>query len=269
MARLGSDDSEMRNRFDQQEIEKLGYYVYVYTDPRNGKPFYIGKGTGNRAFSHLDDKGESAKVLRIEEIRQSGAEPLIEILAFQLDEETAFKVEAAAIDLIGFENLTNRVIGKGARQFGRRTIDSVHADLSAKRLEKFKHDCLLIRINRSFTDASAAGAMALYDTTRGSWTISRDSPRAKKSKFALAIYGGIVREVYTIKMWFPGGTTQYSDRDMEQERFEGRSEFVGRIADEKIRREYRWKDVSHYFKHGSANPIRYVSAGDTGHLIPD
>ena len=28
--------------------EKLGYYVYLYVDPRDGKVFYIGKGKGER-----------------------------------------------------------------------------------------------------------------------------------------------------------------------------------------------------------------------------
>lgn len=254
----------MSNRFDQREIEALGYYVYVYSDPRNETPFYIGKGRGNRAFAHLDDRSESGKVLRIKEIRQSGAEPSIEILAFGLDETTAFKVEAAAIDLIGFENLTNRTVGHGARQFGRRSIDSVHADLSAEKLTKFNHDCVLIRINRSFEDASARGAMGLYDTTRGEWRIQPKSAKAARSKYALAVYGGIVREVYTIAAWFPGGTTQYSDRDPEDSGAGGRSEFVGRIAEDKIRRQYRWKNVAHFFQNGSANPVKYVSAGDEG-----
>ena len=28
------------------------YYVYQLVDPRNNKPFYIGKGNGNRAYQH-------------------------------------------------------------------------------------------------------------------------------------------------------------------------------------------------------------------------
>lgn len=52
----------------------LKSYVYVYTDPRNGQPFYIGKGQGNRLFSHLDDQAETEKTATIAAIRDSGQE---------------------------------------------------------------------------------------------------------------------------------------------------------------------------------------------------
>ncbi len=31
----------------------MSYYIYVYIDPRNGEPFYVGVGHGNRAQKHL------------------------------------------------------------------------------------------------------------------------------------------------------------------------------------------------------------------------
>ena len=44
----------MAQSFPEKLIEDLGYYVYMYSDPKTKKPFYVGKGTGNRAFSHLN-----------------------------------------------------------------------------------------------------------------------------------------------------------------------------------------------------------------------
>ena len=59
----------------------LKSYVYVYIDPRDGKPFYIGKGQGSRLFAHLEDQSECEKVARIAKIRAAGLEPQIDILA--------------------------------------------------------------------------------------------------------------------------------------------------------------------------------------------
>lgn len=245
----------MTQQFSPPEVEALGFYVYIYSDPRNNQPFYIGKGVGNRAFAHLGDRSESAKVARIREIREAGLEPQIEVLAFGLDEITAFKVEAAAIDLIGFENLTNRVIGHGAKKFGRMTIDEVHGKLSSEPVAMFVHPCILIKINDTYSDTTKFGAIELYDATRGTWKVSLAS--AKKAEYALAVFGGTVREVYEIAEWMPAGSTMYTDPDRDVDATD-RYEFVGRIAPEPVRKLYRWKSVAHLYKAGAANPIMYV-----------
>ena len=41
------------NEFPPSVQKKPRYYVYVYLDPRDSEVFYVGKGTGNRAFAHL------------------------------------------------------------------------------------------------------------------------------------------------------------------------------------------------------------------------
>lgn len=242
-------------QFSPPEVEALAFYIYVYSDPRNNQPFYIGKGTGNRAFAHLGDKSEGAKVARIREIREAGLEPQIEVLAFGLDEVTAFKVEAAAIDLIGFENLTNRVVGQGAKRFGRMSIDEVHGKLSSEPVAEFAHPCILIKINDTYSDTTKLGAIELYDATRGTWKVSLAS--AKKAKYALAVFGGTVREVYEIAEWMPAGSTMYTDPDRDVDAAD-RYEFVGRIAPDSVRKLYRWKSVAHLYKPGAANPIMYV-----------
>lgn len=92
--------------------EHLGYYVYIYVDPRNNRPFYVGKGKGERILAHLNDKLESEKVRIIADLRSNGMRPRLDVLAHGLrDEETAFRIEAAAIDLLGLDNLSNRVRG--------------------------------------------------------------------------------------------------------------------------------------------------------------
>jgi uncharacterized protein len=100
--------------------ERLGYYVYLYVDPRTNEPFYVGKGQGERALAHLHDTSESLKVARIKEIQAIGLEPRIDILAHRLpSEEAAFRIEAAVIDAIGPDRLTNAVRGWESGKVGR------------------------------------------------------------------------------------------------------------------------------------------------------
>ena len=44
---------EKYGRFPSDVCDKLGNYVYRLIDPRNGETFYVGKGKGNRVFSHI------------------------------------------------------------------------------------------------------------------------------------------------------------------------------------------------------------------------
>ena len=88
--------------------ERLGYYVYLYVDPSTSRPFYVGKGQGSRVLAHLSATGESRKVQVLEKLRREGKQPRINILAHGLrDEETALRIEAAVIDLLGLDELAN------------------------------------------------------------------------------------------------------------------------------------------------------------------
>ncbi len=73
------------------------FYVYVYIDPRNFKPFYYGKGQGSRQFSHLLDRTEGDKTAKISEIRREGLEPIIRVVAKGLTEDQALLVEKTLI----------------------------------------------------------------------------------------------------------------------------------------------------------------------------
>ena len=66
----------MITSFSPKTIEELGYYVYVYSDPDTHKPFYVGKGKGNRVFDHLSYDNDSQKVEYIQNLLKAGKEPL-------------------------------------------------------------------------------------------------------------------------------------------------------------------------------------------------
>jgi hypothetical protein len=232
------------------EVAKiLKSYVYVYIDPRNGKPFYIGKGKGNRLFSHLKEQSEIEKVARIAEIRQSGKEPRIEILRYGLSDSEARLVEAASIDLIGKSRLTNRMSGHHESSFGRITSQRVITMLTAKKV-KVQHKAILLTINKLYR--SDMSKEELYETTRGFWVAGET--RRNKVEYALALYQGIVLEVYRIKQWHPAGTLKYKYRDSSDPKNIDRWEFSGSIARD-IRDEYIGFSVG---KAGQ-NPIRYVN----------
>lgn len=46
------------DKFDRSTEESIGFYVYCLVDPRDKKPFYIGKGQRSRVFEH--SKGVTA-----------------------------------------------------------------------------------------------------------------------------------------------------------------------------------------------------------------
>jgi uncharacterized protein len=226
----------------------LKYYVYVYSDPKTGKPFYIGKGKGTRVFEHLNDPQETDKTQTIQTISKAGSEPQIDILRYGLTELEAQLVEASAIDLIGISNLTNKIAGFDSRTFGRIGSAELILMLSAQEVDVV-HDAVLITINKRYR--SNMTEKELYESTRGVWVIGS---RRDKAEYAMAVYQGIVREVYSIKAWYPAGTLVYETREPIDYDIERRWEFEGTIASD-IRNQYVGKKVG---KSGQ-NPIRYVN----------
>lgn len=236
--------------FTQEVCRKLGYYVYLYIDPASDEIFYVGKGTGNRAFSHLEDDSESDKCERIRSIRSTGREPRIELLAHGLAENAAYQLETAAIDLLDKKRLTNAVSGWRSGIYGRMSIEQIQALYGADEVE-IEDPCILIRINELFRYGMTP--IELYDTTRGVWRIGANR---EKAKFALAVFDGVVQEVYEIRGWFPAGSTMSTRGETDEPE---RWEFVGRIAPDNIRKRYRLKSVRDPFLQGAQNPIRYFN----------
>lgn len=233
---------------------RLGYYVYLYIDPRDGQPFYVGKGKGERALSHLSEAAESRKCARIAELRAEGIAPRIDILAHALrDEETAFRIEAAVIDLIGLDALTNEVRGWRSLQLGRIPLPELTMYYAAKPID-VQVAALLIRINRLYRHNMSP--LELYEATRGVWKLGT---RCMNAQYAFAVFEGVVREVYAIESWHSAAATSYTTRDASQLKTTGRREFLGRVADPTVRDTYVGRSVARQFPQGLQSPVVYVN----------
>lgn len=249
-------------KFSRQVIKELKNYVYIYSHPITDEIFYVGKGKGNRVFSHLEDDGESEKVQMIKEIKSQGLKPKIEIIIHGIeDEKTALRVEASIIDLLEIQNLTNKQSGYKSALYGRMTIEQINSAYDRQTVE-IDEPSVLIRINKAFRYSMSD--IELYDFTRGQWRMNPE--RASQAKYAFAIYEGIIQEVYEILHWYEAGKT-YSIRQgkenvkkEEKEGLVGRYEFIGNLAPKEIREKYKYKSVGHYFKKGNSNPIMYINS---------
>lgn len=101
---------------------------------------------------------------------------------------------------------------------------------------------MLLRLNKSWRDGISAED--LYEITRAWWVIS--PANAQRVECVLAVAGGVVREVYRPTQWLASPV----------EGLENRIGFEGVFAPD--RETYVSRDVSHLFRYGSANPVRYL-----------
>lgn len=101
---------------------------------------------------------------------------------------------------------------------------------------------LLLRLNKSWYEGIPAED--LYSITRAWWVMS--AANAQRVTRVLAVAGGIVREVYEPTEWLK----------CPVEGLENRIGFNGVVAAN--RQSYVGRDVTHLFRPGSANPVRYL-----------
>ena len=173
-------------RIPRSVASQLGWYVYVYVNPLDEKVFYVGKGKGTRCLAHLDIGGPSDKARVLAQIRRAGKQPRIEILAHDLrDEQTAFRVEAAAIDLLNLTELTNVVRGKDSLKLGRATLSDLVA-IYSRRPVKISEPGVLIRITKllgpyheleeSVIDVETHNGVWLFETELERVVLTRGGP---------------------------------------------------------------------------------------------
>jgi hypothetical protein len=194
--------------FDPRIERELGCYVYVLKD--RGSIFYVGKGggrgTGNdRVLQHLDHARKrlkssspniSKKIQRIHEIWARGEKVEWEIIRYGLpDSQSAFEVEAALIDLVGRDKLTNEQGGHDTLRKGRLSSSEVYR-LSAPHVAP-KADyakVLIFNIDKGLK----LGGRSPYDATRGWWAKTR---KHEDATHAVGVVRGVSFCVVEINRW--------------------------------------------------------------------
>lgn len=233
--------------FPKSVTEKLGYYVYILIDPKTNKVFYVGKGTGNRIFAHINgaisSPLESDKLDKIRSIHAKGLQVKYSIIRHGLTEKEAFEVEASLIDFIGLAGLTNIKGGHHSDYRGRMGIREAISQYNAPKI-RIIEPVILVTVNRLFR--REMNDDELYEITRGNWVVGE---RRNKAKFAFCVCNGIVRQVYEIQKWFPIKARSQDAKTQDRWRF------TGVVAQDL--QHYVGGNVEKYI--GAQNPIKYVN----------
>ncbi|MFY0483171.1 LEM-3-like GIY-YIG domain-containing protein [Flavobacterium sp. PLA-1-15] len=253
----------MRELFSQKTQEELKSYVYILIDPRDNKIFYVGKGHGNRIFSHINEVIFNPSITeKLETIRAIKAVNLNVkhfIVKHGLEEKEALIVESVLIDFLTFRDfaevakISNIVAGHNSFNQGIKTINECEMLYDCEELKKedIKHKVLVININKTYdnkrkkkSDNPVYDRPNIYEATRGWWVL--DKNRAENSDFVLAEYKGIIRAIFRPEKW----VQDIEYRGTKRWGFEG-----SEITTKEILDIYMNKEVPKI--RGMANPIRY------------
>lgn len=228
--------------FDSHIKEEIGSYVYALIDPTTKKPFYIGKGQGNRVFDHaagadLSDKS-TEKIDKINSIITQGLKVDHIVIRHGMTNAESFLVESVLIDFLNFNDLqlTNIVSGHKTSAFGIMTVEEVQRKYMAPPLDNIEPGFVVININKTYREAKFV--RSFYEATRGTWKMAEW--RTKKTKFALSEFRGFIVEVFRIDSWEQVGE---------------RWRFSGVVAEDSVRARFLNKRIPK--RRGAANPIRY------------
>lgn len=153
------------------------FYVYALKDPRTSPatPFYVGKGTGSRAFDHLVTPDATKKYTRIKQIIADGAMPMVDILVEDLTEAQALRLEAELIAAFGTVEsgglLTNAVVPSGLGGKSRKNVVVPQGGVERAQLGLQLLKTAILELARAnptgITNSDAASLLGLRSDYRG------------------------------------------------------------------------------------------------------
>lgn len=209
--------------------QELKYYVYALTYKENGEEtvFYIGKGKGNRVFSHfgeaneLKEKGLEAKLTgKHRHILEK--ECFAYIIQAGLTEEESFKIESTLIDMLSiFKRIDLQNLVDGQHTFGTSRVELIDSkysepiDLEAYCQEKGIR-ILGFKINREFYNAG------IYNDHRGIleglWKVSHNE--IEKVDYVIALHEGLIYGVYKYKKGSVKKLSDFNQKELDEWNFE-------------------------------------------------
>ncbi len=228
-------------------------------DPRNNKPFYVGKGTNNRVFDHIEHAVNKPSDFseKCDTIRAIGADKVRHVIVTHglKTEDEALKIEAMLIDVLNHyygSQLTNAQSGHHVNKTGIMNTNEIKRIYSAEQLNKIGDDCVIININGQYN--RAMGEEAIYNATKECWRMGKD--KVKKIKYVLSEYRGFIVEVFEVDEWYTKERPYGPNSKKAGHTYYGWG-FNGKIAPAAIRDLYINKSIAHKKVQGRAYPITY------------
>lgn len=239
--------------FDEITSLKLKYYVYALVNPITLKPFYIGKGKGNRVFEHVNEFLNNSSLVanekhkEIDMVLSQNKKITHSIIRHGLTEKEAFLLESTLIDYQNnfISKLSNQFSGHDSSFYGIKSTDELIRQYNAPPLQKLHHSVIIININKRYADTKSS--MSIYEATKQAWVISEK--RLPTIEYALAEFQGIIIGVFKVREWYKVLT----DNNKQNKRWG----FNGEEAEINIKSLYLNKSIAHVKKKGAINPIRF------------
>lgn len=239
------------NEFPSEVVDEIKYYVYRLIDPRNKDTFYVGKGKGNRVFNHMkcaikkEEVDElSDKISTIRDIRNSGLNVIHVIHRHGMDEKTSIEVEAALID--AYPGATNIQGGHSSNDYGPMNAIEIIHKYAAEEAD-IRHNILMITINKSILNHE------IYDSVRFAWKVN--AKKAAQADYILAVKQGVICGIFIAEQWKEANKENFPEFNVN---IDGRFGFIGREAEDSIKKLYMRKRIPEIFRQkGAANPIKY------------